>query len=84
MQRLKKTKEVKSFAHQKELYTWQKSLDDMVDEVLIKDNQKYPINFIQVGKMDKSTKEFLEKLNKKRLRRLILYTEQKQSFTRKP
>ncbi|EJQ1425618.1 phage minor head protein [Campylobacter jejuni] len=63
----KKTKEVKSFAHQKELYTWQKSLDDMVDEVLIKDNQKYPINFIQVGKMDKSTKEFLEKLNKKDL-----------------
>ncbi|BEK34070.1 hypothetical protein RLQ69_000419 [Campylobacter jejuni] len=63
----KKTKEVKSFTHQKELYTWQKSLDDMVDEVIIKDNQKYPINFIQVGKMDKSTKEFLEKLNKKDL-----------------
>lgn len=63
----KKAKEVKSFTHQKEFYTWQKSLDDMVDEVLIKDNQKYPINFIQVGKIDKTTKEFLEKLNKKDL-----------------
>ncbi|WP_283803433.1 phage minor head protein [Campylobacter coli] len=63
----KKTKEVKNFTHQKELYTWQKSLDDMVDEVIIKENQKYPINFIQVGKIDKTTKEFLEKLNKKDL-----------------
>lgn len=63
----KKAKEVKSFTHEKELYTWQKSLDDMVNEVIIKENQKYPINFIQVGKMDKSTKEFLEKLNKKDL-----------------
>ncbi|EAH4759367.1 hypothetical protein B6P00_06500 [Campylobacter jejuni] len=63
----KKAKEVKSFTHQKEFYTWQKNLDNMVDEVIIKDNQKYPINFIQVGKMDKSTKEFLEKLNKKDL-----------------
>ncbi|HEH4642517.1 TPA: minor capsid protein [Campylobacter jejuni] len=63
-----KTKEnAQSFQREKELYTWQKSLDDMVDEVIIKDNQKYPINFIQVGKMDKSTKEFLEKLNKKDL-----------------
>ncbi|WP_139452497.1 phage minor head protein [Campylobacter armoricus] len=63
----KKTKEVKSFTHEKELYTWQKSLDEMVDEIIVNDNQKYPINFIQVGKMDKSTKEFLEKLNKKDL-----------------
>lgn len=63
----KKEKEVKSFNYEKELYTWQKSLDDMVDEVIIKENQKYPINFIQVGKMDKTTKEFLEKLNKKDL-----------------
>ncbi|ENI8528049.1 hypothetical protein ABZZ98_001704 [Campylobacter jejuni] len=63
-----KTKEnAQSFQREKELYIWQKSLDDMVDEVIIKDNQKYPINFIQVGKMDKSTKEFLEKLNKKDL-----------------
>lgn len=62
-----KTKEVKNFAHQKEFYAWQKSLDDMVDEVIIKENQKYPINFIQVGKIDKTTKEFLEKLNKKDL-----------------
>ncbi|WP_215445651.1 phage head morphogenesis protein, partial [Campylobacter coli] len=63
-----KTKEnTQSFQREKELYTWQKSLDDMVDEVIVKDNQKYPINFIQVGKMDKSTKEFLEKLNKKDL-----------------
>ncbi|HHP0356111.1 TPA: phage minor head protein [Campylobacter lari subsp. concheus] len=63
----KKTKEAKNFTHEKELYTWQKSLDEMVDEIIVKDNQKYPINFIQVGKMDKSTKEFLEKLNKKDL-----------------
>ncbi|EAJ9173286.1 hypothetical protein B6H70_06195 [Campylobacter jejuni] len=63
-----KTKEnAQSFQREKELYTWQKSLDDMVDEVIIKDNQKYPINFIQVGKIDKTTKEFLEKLNKKDL-----------------
>ncbi|MFY4766648.1 phage minor head protein [Campylobacter sp. GB48] len=63
----KKTKEAKSFTHEKELYTWQKSLDEMVDEIIVNDNQKYPINFIQVGKIDKSTKEFLEKLNKKDL-----------------
>ncbi|EAK9856957.1 hypothetical protein XK07_02265 [Campylobacter lari] len=63
----KKTKEAKSFTHEKELYTWQKSLDEMVDEIIVNDNQKYPINFIQVGKMDKNTKEFLEKLNKKDL-----------------
>ncbi|HDZ5026049.1 TPA: hypothetical protein RTG31_001198 [Campylobacter jejuni] len=63
----KKAKEVKNFTHEKEFYTWQKSLDEMVDEVIVKDNQKYPINFIQVGKMDKGTKEFLEKLNKKDL-----------------
>ncbi|TEY01274.1 phage minor head protein [Campylobacter sp. US33a] len=56
-----------NFQKEKELYTWQKSLDDMVDEVIIKENQKYPINFIQVGKMDKTTKEFLEKLSKKDL-----------------
>lgn len=63
----KKTKEAESFTHKKELYTWQKSLDEMVDEIIVNDNQKYPINFIQVGKMDKGTKEFLEKLNKKDL-----------------
>ncbi|EJU5072155.1 hypothetical protein N4126_001789, partial [Campylobacter coli] len=63
-----KTKEnAQSFQREKELYIWQKSLDDMVDEVIIKENQKYPINFIQVGKIDKTTKEFLEKLNKKDL-----------------
>ncbi|EAI5447358.1 minor capsid protein [Campylobacter coli] len=63
-----KTKEnAQSFQREKELYTWQKSLDDMVNEVIIKENQKYPINFIQVGKIDKTTKEFLEKLNKKDL-----------------
>lgn len=63
-----KTKEnEQSFQREKELYIWQKSLDDMVDEVIIKENQKYPINFIQVGKIDKTTKEFLEKLNKKDL-----------------
>ncbi|EAI1732009.1 phage minor head protein [Campylobacter coli] len=63
-----KTKEnAQSSQREKELYIWQKSLDDMVDEVIIKENQKYPINFIQVGKIDKTTKEFLEKLNKKDL-----------------
>ncbi len=56
----------KVFKEKRTLYL-AKSLDDMVDEVIIKDNQKYPINFIQVGKMDKTTKEFLEKLNKKDL-----------------
>ncbi|MFY0745437.1 phage minor head protein [Campylobacter sp. LH-2024] len=63
----KKAKEVKSFIHDKELYVWQKSLDEMVDEIIIKENQKYPVNFIQVGKIDKTTKTFLEKLTKKDL-----------------
>lgn len=65
-----KQKEAKSFIHQKELYTWQKSLDEMVEEVIVKENQKYIVNFIQVGKIDKTTKEFLEKLNKKQLQDL--------------
>ncbi len=39
----------------------------MVDEIIIKENQKYPVNFIQVGKIDKTTKTFLEKLTKKDL-----------------
>lgn len=61
------SKELKSFKKERELYTWQKGLDEMVEEVIVKDNQKYPINFIQVGKMDKTTKEFLKKLSKKDL-----------------
>ncbi|EGF1229271.1 hypothetical protein IB030_000788 [Campylobacter jejuni] len=56
-----------NFQKNKELYVWQKSLDEMVDEIIIKENQKYPINFIQVGKIDKTTKTFLEKLTKKDL-----------------
>ncbi|EAH9333973.1 hypothetical protein EX128_02465 [Campylobacter jejuni] len=56
-----------NFQKNKELYVWQKSLDEMVDEIIIKENQKYPVNFIQVGKIDKTTKTFLEKLTKKDL-----------------
>lgn len=42
----------------------------MVDEVLVKENQKYPVNFIQVGRMDEGTKKFLEKLGTKDLENL--------------
>lgn len=63
-------KNTQNFRKEQELYVWQKSLDTMVDEVLIKENQKYPITFIQVGKMDEKTREFLEKLGLKDLQNL--------------
>lgn len=63
-------KNVQNFHKEQELYVWQKSLDAMVDEVLVKENQKYPINFIQVEKMNEKTRKFLEKLDLEDLQNL--------------
>lgn len=43
---INKQRDLKNFSHQKKLYVRQKSLDDIVVEVIVKNNQKYHINFI--------------------------------------
>ena len=40
--------------------TWETSLNAMIDEVLVKGNKAYPVNMVQVGKMDLKTQKFLE------------------------
>lgn len=40
--------------------TWETSLNTMIDEVLVKGNKAYPVNMVQVGKMDLKTQMFLE------------------------
>ncbi|AII14804.1 phage Mu protein F-like protein [Campylobacter iguaniorum] len=43
----------KDFNHQRDLYVWQRGLDNAVDELLIKKNVKSPINAFVIGKLNK-------------------------------
>jgi len=37
------------FRHERDLHVWQSGLDDAIDEIVVKDNPKTPINMVQVG-----------------------------------
>lgn len=52
--------------------TWETSLNAMVDEVLVKGNQSYPVNAIQVGKISPKIQSFLEKTLKTKIEDLHL------------
>lgn len=43
---------LESFERQRELYVWQRGLKDAIDEIVVKDNPKTPINMVQVGFLD--------------------------------
>ena len=51
-----------SFEHERDVYVWQKSLDDAVDELLIKKNLKAPIVAFALGKLGKDVIKKSEKL----------------------
>ena len=51
-----------SFEHERDVYVWQKSLDDAVDELLVKKNLKAPIVAFALGKLGKDVIKKSEKL----------------------
>ena len=51
-----------SFDHERDVYVWQKSLDDAVDELLVKKNLKAPIVAFALGKLGKDVIKKSEKL----------------------
>ena len=51
-----------SFEHERDVYVWQKSLDDAVDELLVKKNLKAPIVAFALGKLGKDIIKKSEKL----------------------
>ena len=51
-----------SFEHERDVYVWQKSLDDAVDELLVKNNLKAPIVAFALGKLGKDVIKKSEKL----------------------
>ena len=51
-----------SFEHERDVYVWQKSLDDAVDELLVKKNLKAPIAAFALGRLDKDVMKKSEKL----------------------
>ena len=51
-----------SFEHERDVYVWQKSLDDAVDELLVKKNLKVPIVAFALGKLGKDVIKKSEKL----------------------
>lgn len=57
---LKQTLE--NFEHERDIYVWQKSLDDAVDELLVKKNLKAPIVAFALGKLGKDVIKKSEKL----------------------
>ena len=57
---LKQTLE--NFEYERDIYVWQKSLDDAVDELLVKKNLKAPIVAFALGKLGKDVIKKSEKL----------------------
>lgn len=53
---------IKSFSHDRDMYVWQNSLNNPVDEVIIKYNVKTPLNIAQVGFLSKSISDIAAKL----------------------
>ena len=51
-----------SFEHERDVYVWQKSLDDAVDKLLVKNNLKAPIVAFALGKLGKDVIKKSEKL----------------------
>lgn len=43
----------KDFNHQRDLYVWQRGLNNAVDELLVKKNLKSPINAFMIGRLNK-------------------------------
>ena len=43
---------LEGFERQRKLYVWQRGLKDAIDEIVVKDNPKTPINMVQVGFLD--------------------------------
>ena len=37
------------FGHERDLHVWRSGLEDAIDEIIVKDNPKTPINMVQVG-----------------------------------
>nr|WP_277620693.1 phage minor head protein [Campylobacter blaseri] len=61
-------KDLGNFTKQKDLYVWKKGLNDMVDEVIVKNNQKTPLNVVQVGLLSKFISETASKLLNKEVK----------------
>ncbi|QKF64571.1 phage minor head protein [Campylobacter corcagiensis] len=59
--KLKNTPKIAKFESERNLYVWQKGLDEMVDEIIVKKNYKSPINAIQVGMLNKEVMELISK-----------------------
>ena len=53
---------LENFEHERDIYVWQKSLDDAVDELLVNKNLKAPIVAFALGKLGKDVIKKSEKL----------------------
>ncbi|WP_169753721.1 phage head morphogenesis protein [Campylobacter curvus] len=53
---------LKEFEHERDIYVWQKGLEQAIDEIIVKDNQKVPINIFQVGFLSKILADLASKI----------------------
>lgn len=57
---LKQTLE--NFEHERDIYVWQKSLNDLIDEVIVKKNPKTMLNVVQVGFLSETIAKIASKI----------------------
>lgn len=53
---------IKEFDKKRDLYVWQKGLDELIDEVIVNKNYKYPLNVVQVGMLSQMTMKLISKI----------------------
>ncbi|PKZ28604.1 phage head morphogenesis protein, partial [Campylobacter ureolyticus] len=53
---------IKEFDKKRDLYIWQKGLDELIDEVIINKNYKHPLNMVQVGMLSQMTMKLISKI----------------------
>lgn len=51
-----------NFEHERDMFVWQNGLDSMVDEVIVKNNAKAPINMVQVGFLNQAVANIASKI----------------------
>ena len=57
---LKQTLE--NFEHERDIYVWQKGLNDLIDEVIVKKNPKTMLNVVQVGFLSETIAKIASKI----------------------
>ena len=53
---------LENFEHERDIYVWQKGLNDLIDEVIVKKNPKTMLNVVQVGFLSETIAKIASKI----------------------